>query len=413
MLVFPRDGEENAAAFEGTGGTRAVSELRQEADRLAPELVAWRRELHRNPELGFEERRTASFIAEKLLALGIETRTGIAKTGVVGILRAARRAAPGILLRSDMDALPIEERPGREYGSTIPGRMHACGHDGHMAMLLGAATLLVKHGDELRRDVTLCFQPAEEGAGGARAMLDEGVLRLADSREAVALHLWTPCPAGTLHLRSGPMMAAQDEFAARIIGRGGHGALPHAAIDPVVAAAQAIVALQTVVSRSVDPIEPAVVSIGAIHAGSAPNAIPEEARLAGTLRSFREEVRELLRRRLREVLEGTARVAGCRVELDLKPGFPAVVNDPRVVDAIRRIGGVVFGEDNVVEIPPLAASEDFAHFLREVPGAFVFLGAGNPGRGLTAPHHSPDFDFDESVLPRGAELLARIALSPD
>jgi amidohydrolase len=389
-----------------------VDDLKRDAERLLGRLVEWRRTLHRHPETAFEERRTAAFVAERLRALDLETRTGVARTGVVGLLPSGRRDGT-VLLRADMDALPIQEVAGRDYGSGIPGLMHACGHDGHMAMLLGAAELLAARRRDLRRDVVFCFQPAEEGLGGARTMIEEGLLESHDVREAYALHLWSQFPSGTLHVRAGAIMAAQDEFVAAIVGRGGHAALPHQAADPIVAACLAVVGLQTVVSRSVDPLEPAVVSVGSFHAGTAPNVIPGEARLHGTLRSFCPEVREILRRRVAEILEAAARGALCSLELDLRPGYPAVVNDAEATGRMRRAAIETLGEPAVVETKPQAASEDFAYFLERVPGAFAFLGSGDPARGLDAPHHSPGFDIDESVLPRGAEILARLALAPE
>jgi amidohydrolase len=291
--------------------------------------------------------------------------------------------------------------------------MHACGHDAHMAMLLGVATLLAPLADRLPRDVLFCFQPAEEGQGGAERMIREGVLELTDVGAVFAIHVWSQFEAGTAHVRPGPMLAAQDEFSVRVVGRGGHGAMPHTAIDPIVAAAQGVVALQSIVSRNVDPNQPAVVTIGSIHGGSAPNVIPEEVRLDGTLRSFNEEVRGLLRSRVEEQLERTAEGARCRLEFKLRAGFPAVVNDPGAVRVVRRLAQAVFGEAGVREPAPLAASEDFAYFLRERPGAFVLIGAGNREAGIDAPHHSARFDIDESVLPRGTELLARLALEPE
>lgn len=384
--------------------------LREEAESLGADLTAWRRALHQYPELAFEEARTAAFVEEHLRALGIEVRTGVARTGVVGIVRANRKKSPAVLLRADMDALPIQEEPGREYGSRYPGRMHACGHDGHTAMLLGAAKLLASRRTELERDVVLCFQPAEEVGGGAREMIAEGVLDRDATSAAYALHLWSQFPAGTLHVRPGPIMAAQDEFTACFVGRGGHGAFPHLGVDPILAAAYGVTALQSIVSRSVDPIHPAVVSVGSLHGGSAPNVIPDSTRMDGTLRSFDEGVREVLRHRLREILEGTASASGCRLQFELRPGYPAVVNDPLAVERVRLEGSRVFGASNVEEPAPMAAAEDFAYFLQKVPGAFILVGAGNAERGITAPHHSPTFDIDESVLPRGSELLARLAL---
>lgn len=384
--------------------------LKRRSDELGPTMVGWRRELHQHPELGFEERRTAAFVAARLEELGLEIKTGLAVTGVVGVLRAARPDGPAVLLRADMDGLPIQEVEGREYGSKVAGRMHACGHDGHMAMLLGAATMLVDEAEALRRDVVFCFQPGEEGMGGAKRMLDDGLLDWVEIGSAYALHLWSPFACGGVWVRSGPIMAAQDEFTARIVGSGGHGAEPHSTRDPIVAASQAVTALQSIVSRSIDPLEAAVVTIGSLHAGSAANIIPDEAELVGTMRSFTEEVRETLRTRLREVLDGVARAAGCRLKLDLRHGYPATVNDARAVETARRAAGRAFGEANVHEPAPLAASEDFSYILRERPGAFVLVGAGNAEREITAPHHSPRFDIDESALPRGAEMLTRIAL---
>ena len=387
-----------------------VDDLKQSADELAPQLVAWRRDIHRHPELGFEERRTSAFVESELRKLDLEVHAGVARTGVVGILRAPDSRGPAVLLRADMDALPIQEVPGREYGSTVPGKMHACGHDGHTSMLLGAATLLASRRDQLARDVVFCFQPAEEGAGGAKEMIRAGALELTEVGSAFALHLWSQFPAGTVHVRPGPMMAATDEFTAIIRGKGGHGALPHLAIDPIVAASQAVLALQSLVSRSVDPVEPAVVTVGSLHGGSASNVIPDEVRMEGTLRAFSDEVRQLLRTRAQEVLEGTARAGGCRAEFELRAGFPAVVNDAGAVEQVRETARELFGDESVHEIEPMAASEDFSFFLGKVPGAFVFLGAGNEGRGITAPHHSPEFDIDESALPRGSALLAGLVL---
>ena len=381
--------------------------LRARAAALAEDLTDCRRDLHRNPELGFEVQRTAGVVTERLRALGAEVRTGVGRTGVVGILRAPQATGPAVLLRADMDALPVQEVEGRPYGSQVPGRMHACGHDGHTTMLLGAASLLASDRSRLTRDVVLLFQPAEEGGGGAQAMIEDGALEFVPVGSAYALHLWCPLPAGTARVRVGPIMAAQDEFTGRILGRGGHGALPHQALDPILTAAHALTSLQAVVSRSLDPVEPAVVTVGSFHAGTAPNVIPNQAVLEGTLRSFSEPVREMLRRRVREVLEGTAAAHGCRAEMELRPGYPAVVNAAEAVARVREAGGAVFGPEGILDTAPLAAAEDFAYFAQRVPAAFVLVGAGNG-----PPNHASDFDLDESVLPLGAELLARLALTP-
>jgi amidohydrolase len=379
-------------------------------ENLANDIVAWRRHLHRYPELGFEEHKTAAFVAERLKTLGLEVHTGVAETGVVGVLRAPSADLDAVLLRADMDALPIQEVPGREYGSNISGKMHACGHDGHMAMLLGAATLLVRDRALLRRDVVFCFQPAEEGRGGAREMVRAEILPRFGVGRAFALHLWSPFPVGTLHVRSGPIMAAQDEFEAIVHGAGGHGAAPHMARDPVLAASLAVVATQNVVSRFVDPIEPAVVTVGRITGGSAPNVIPETAELAGTMRSFAESVRIDLRERVEAAMRGAASSCGCELDFRIRPGYPAVVNDRVAVVELRDAATRILGAERVVEADPLAASEDFAYFLKEVPGAFALLGAGNVERGIVAPHHSPEFDLDESVLPVGARILREVAI---
>ena len=377
---------------------------------LSGKLVDWRRSLHRRPELGFEENETAAFVAARLRELGLSVTEKVARTGVVAVLPAAKASGKPVLLRADMDALPIQEVSGRTYGSEIPGRMHACGHDGHMAMLLGAASLLVDARDRLDRDVVFCFQPGEEGFGGAEAMIKEGVLKDHRVGEAFGLHLWSTFPAGTIQVRPGPTMAAQDEFQATVIGKGGHGALPHHAIDPIVAAAHSLTGLQAIVARTIDPMDAAVVTVGYLHAGTAPNVIPDHAVMRGTLRSFEEDVRETLRSVTRRVLESTAAAHGCRCDFVLHPGYPAVVNDAGAVERVRRHATAVVGAANVVEHRPVAAAEDFAYFLREVPGAFTFIGAGNAAKGITAAHHSAEFDIDESTLPIGAELLARIAL---
>jgi amidohydrolase len=390
-----------------------ADDLKRRADELEPRLVAWRRHLHQNPELGFELPRTSAFVVAELERLDLEVHTGLADTGVAAVLRAPTPEGPAVLLRADMDALPIQEVEGREYGSKVPDRMHACGHDGHTSMLLGAATLLSADRDALKRDVVFCFQPAEEGGGGGQRMVEDGVLELVETGSVYGLHLWSLTEVGKVEVKPGPFMAAVDEFEARIVGRGGHGAMPQDNVDPIVAASQAVLGLQSIVSRNVDPMDSAVVTVGSFRGGSAPNIIPDDVRLLGTMRSFKEATRELLRRRVREVLEAAARGAGCELEFELVCGYPPVINDVRAAELARLAAEQVFGEDNVIEPSPLACAEDFSYYLQERPGVFVFVGAGNREKGITAPHHSANFDIDEAALPRGVELLARLALSPE
>ena len=393
--------------------TQQSGDLRKAAQALSEQLVEWRRAMHRHPELGFDLPWTSTFVRQRLEGLGLELHTGLAQSGIAAILRAPQAGGKAVLLRADMDALPIQEVEGRDYGSQIDGRMHACGHDGHTAMLLGAARLLAERRDQLKRDVLFCFQPAEEGGGGAQVMIEEGLLDLADIEAVYGLHLWSPEPACTVQVRPGPFMAAQDEFTARIHGTGGHGAVPQKTRDPILAMAHAITALQSIVARNVDPVQPAVCTVGSIHGGSACNIIPEVVSVEGTLRCFDEATRELLRRRVPEIVEGSAAALGCRGEVEVRHGYPATVNDPAAAEVARRAAIDVVGEERVENPPPIAAAEDFSYFLQQRPGAFVFVGAGNVERGITAEHHSPHFDIDEAALPVGCELLTRLALQAE
>jgi amidohydrolase len=378
-----------------------------EAKAMRDQLVAWRRDLHAHPELGFEEWRTAGVVAAELERLGYEVTTGVGKTGVVGLLESGRQG-PVILLRFDMDALPIQEESEVAYRSQNPGVMHACGHDGHVAAGLGAATLLARHRGALAGMVKLMFQPGEEGMNGALAMIGDGVLENPRPDVALAAHLWNDRPLGQISAMAGPVMAAADKWQCRIRGSGGHGAAPHQTADPLVAAAQVIVALQTVVSRNVDPQRTAVLTVGTVHGGDAFNIIPERVALDGTIRTFDPEVRSLVIRRLEEIAQGTSAALGCSAQVEVQALTPAVVNDPTVAGAVRQVAAEMVGEQNLIELRTMG-SEDMAYVNAEIPGCYIFVGAGNKAAGLARPHHCPEFDFDEDVLPLIAGLLTGVA----
>jgi amidohydrolase len=385
-------------------------DLSAEVRALGEWTVATRRDLHRHPELGFRESRTATLVADVLRQAGLEVRTGVAITGVVGLLRGAH---PGrtLLVRADMDALPLPEEGDAPYRSEVAGVMHACGHDGHVAMALGAALVLAGMRQRLHGNVKFCFQPAEEGPGGAERMIAEGVLSEPAVDAAVGIHLWNWLDCGQVGIGRGPVMAAADGFELVVEGVGGHGAYPHQTVDPVLVAAHIVAAAQAVVSRAVAPLDAAVLSFGTITAGHAFNIIPRVATLSGTLRSFREEVRDLLPRRLREVAEGVAAAFGARVQFRFQPGYPPTVNDPALSAFVAEAVAPIFGADRVIEPEPSMGGEDMSYYLRQVPGVFLFLGSRNRERGLDAPHHSPYFDFDEAALGAGTEVFVRIALS--
>ncbi len=380
-----------------------------DAEALADQLTAWRRDLHQHPELGFQEMRTASIVAQSLRDLGLEVQTGIAETGVVAVVEGVR---PGrtVMLRWDMDALPIQEATGAPYASTYPGVMHACGHDGHVAIGLGVARLLCDRREDLRGRVKLVFQPAEEGLGGAERMIAAGVLENPSPDVALGVHLWNSRPVGWVGIGDGPVMAGAERLEIEILGKGGHGAAPQQARDPVPAAAQVISALQTIVSRNLDPRAAAVVSITQVHAGEAFNVIPDRAMLRGTIRTFDLDVRETVLHRVTEVASGVAAALGCTARVQLTPLTPPVVNDPAVAERVRQVARRMFAGVVPDEAERSMVSEDMAYFLQAVPGCFVLIGSADPSRGLDAPHHNPQFDFDEASLPRALALLVGATL---
>ncbi|MFN3673974.1 MAG: M20 aminoacylase family protein [Bosea sp. (in: a-proteobacteria)] len=368
------------------------------------ELVAIRRDLHAHPEIGFEEVRTSGIVADKLAGWGIEVHRGIGRTGVVGVLRGTGGAGKRIGLRADMDALPMEETTNLAFSSKIPGRMHACGHDGHTTMLLGAARYLAENRN-FPGTVIFIFQPAEEGLGGARAMIADGLFERFPCDEIYGLHNAPNLDHGQISVFPGPAMAGADFFDIKITGRGSHGAMPHLGRDPVVVAVALASALQTIVSRNADPREAAVLSITQIHAGTAYNIIPEEATLAGTIRTFSPEIAQLARDRMREIAAGLAISFGCEISVEIRDIFTVLVNHPEPSAFAADVAREIVGAGNVLTEPrQIMGSEDFADMLRAVPGAYCWVGHAG-----SAPVHNPAYVLDEGILPIGASLLARLA----
>ena len=379
-----------------------------EANELFEYTVGMRRDFHMHPELGFQEVRTAGIVSRELNSLGLEVSTGVAETGVVAMIEGLQ-PGPVALLRFDMDALPIQEETGAAYASQIPGVMHACGHDGHTAIGLTVARLLHAHRQELNGSVKLVFQPAEEGLGGAARMIQEGVLDNPRPDLALALHVWNDKPLGWVGVTAGPVMAAGETIKIVVTGKGGHGALPHLAVDPVLAASQIVVGLQSIVARSVSPLKTAVVTIGAIHGGEAFNVIPPKVEMKGTIRTFDPEVRALVLERFEQIVHRTAEAYGCQAQIEATFLTPAVVNESRITSRVQAIVGQVLPESTLDTEDRTMGSEDMAYILQDVPGCFVFIGSANHEEQLDAPHHHPRFDFDERVLPRAAALMAAAA----
>jgi amidohydrolase len=371
------------------------------------EVVALRRSIHQHPEQGFKEHRTAALIRSKLKAWGVEHKP-LAGTGTVALVRGAK-PGPTMLVRADIDALPLLELNKVPYASKNRGVMHACGHDGHAAMALVAAKLLQRRRGSLRGNVKFMFQPAEEGPGGARPMIDAGLLEKPGVDAAFAIHMWNELPTGKIGVRSGPVMASADEFRMAVVGRGGHGAAPHQTVDPVAIAAQVVIACQNIVSRKVDPTKSAVVTFGQIHGGTRHNIIPDRVELSGTVRAFEEPVRRQLARELPRIARGVASALGARLEFDYHWGYPPTVNDPRMTALVRDTVRDTLGRGAAVEQDVTMGAEDMSLVLEEVPGCYFFLGSMNRGKGLVHPHHSARFDFDEDALPRGVELWLRLA----
>ena len=394
--------------------TETHDDLHDDIARRAPTMVARRRHFHMHPELSFEEHETAATIAAALHEAGLEVTEGVGKTGVVGLLTGTAPGAesgPTLLVRADIDALPVTEENDVEYRSQAPGKMHACGHDAHTAIALTLADVLANRRGQLAGRVKFAFQPAEEKVGGADPMIADGVMKNPDVDGVIGLHVWSPGPVGDISLQTGSVMASADEIHLIVRGRAGHGAMPHQAIDPVLVAAQIIVALQTLVSREVDPLHTAVLTFGAIHGGTLGNIIADEVVLAGTLRTYDQADRDYLQRRIGEVANGVAGAMRATVDYRVGAGCRVAVNDPQMTDLIRRAAIATIGPEHLPGGDNrISASDDMASFLAAAPGCYFFLGAANAARGITAPHHSPRFDIDEACLPIGVETMARAAL---
>ncbi|HJS77801.1 MAG TPA: M20 aminoacylase family protein [Burkholderiales bacterium] len=373
-----------------------------------PELTGIRRDIHAHPELSFQEQRTSGIVADYLRKLGVETHTGLAKTGIVGVVPGRKNGPKGIALRADMDCLPIEEGNTFEHRSRNAGRMHACGHDGHTTMLLGAARYLAETRN-FAGTAYLVFQPAEEGGGGGEVMVREGLFERFPATEVYALHNWPGLPPGQMAVRAGPVMAATDEMSITLRGRGGHGAMPHLVVDPVVAAAQVITALQTIASRNVSPVDSVVVSICSMQTSQlgAFNVVPDDVRLVGTVRTFRPETRDLAEKRLKEIVTKVADGLGCSSDIQYSRGYPATINSAREAQFAARVGERVFGKGNVVtEHEPTMGGEDFSYMLQARPGAYIFLGQGGAAGGCFL--HNAKYDFNDEVIPLGAGYLAAL-----
>jgi amidohydrolase len=373
---------------------------------FAEEITGWRRHLHENPELGYEEHQTAAFVAEKLRSFGVdEVVTGIGKTGVVAVIKGRKNGSGKVIgLRADMDALPIHEATGLPHASKIPGKMHACGHDGHTAMLLGAAKYLAETRN-FDGTAIMIFQPAEEGGGGGLAMCEDGLMERFGIQEVYGMHNMPGIPLGAFAIKPGPTMAAADRFDIHIEGKGGHAARPHECIDPVVASAQVILALQTIASRGVDPLDSIVVSTCDVKSGDAYNVIPQTAHLRGTVRTLKAETRAFAEKRIKEIAAGIALASGTKITVEYHMGYPVTLNHPEQTKFAAKVAAGIAGANLVDQsIEPLMGAEDFAYMLEKRPGAYIFMGNGD-----TAGVHHPAYDFDDKAIPVGVSYWVKVA----
>lgn len=390
-----------------TNNNLDLNQIRLDIRNLQPQLVEWRRKIHQHPELAFKEFSTADFVSEKLTEWGIEHQIGIAKTGIVATIKSNYPGAV-FAIRADMDALPIQEENEVSYRSQNDGIMHACGHDGHTAIALGTAYYLSNHKDKFRGIVKIIFQPAEEGPGGAKPMIQEGVLKNPNVEAIIGLHLWNNLPLGTIGVRSGALMAGTVRFYCTIQGKGGHGAMPHQTVDSIVVTSQIVNALQTIVSRNMNPLDAAVVTVGEFHAGTALNVIADSAKISGTVRYFKPELEDIIGKRIDEIIAGICQSHGATYKLDYWQLYPPVINDNSMTKLVELVANeVVETPLGIVPECQTMGGEDMSFFLQEVPGCYFFLGSANPAKNLDFPHHHPRFDFDESVLSMGVEMFVR------
>ena len=388
----------------------APDKIRPSIQALQPLLVAFRRQLHQQPELGFQEHLTAAAIAAKLTEWKIPHQIGVAQTGIVAMIQGRKTSfrLKTLAIRADMDALPIQEANDVPYKSQRDGMMHACGHDGHVAIALMTAYYLAQHQNDFAGMVKIIFQPAEEGPGGAKPMIDEGVLTNPDVNAIIGLHLWNNLPLGTIGVRSGALMAAVELFTISIQGKGGHGAMPHQTVDSIVLGSQIVTALQTIVARNINPLDSAVVTVGEFHAGTAKNVIADTATLTGTVRYFNPALADFFHHRIDAIVSGICASQGATYQLNYVKLYPPVINDPKITDLVKAVAtDIVETPLGVVPECQTMGGEDMAFFLERVPGCYFFLGAANPDRSLAYPHHHPRFDFDETALATGVEIFVR------
>ncbi len=381
--------------------------LKEKIDEMKDWLIGIRREIHMYPELGFEEVKTSRLISEWLERFGLEVQKGVAGTGVIGLLR-GKSQGKTVAIRADMDALPIEELNEVPYASKIKGKMHACGHDAHVTILLGVARIFSSLRDQIKGNIKWIFQPAEEGGGGGKRMVEEGVLENPRVDAIFGAHVFPQIEIGKVGICKGKALASADRFIIKLIGQSGHAASPHLAKDPILAAGHLITQIHSIVSREVDPLESAVITIGKVSGGTAFNIIPDEVELLGTVRALSPEIQEKMKKRIEEAVRGVTQTFGMRYDFEYEYGYPVLINEPEMIQLVASACAKGIGEENIVEVPPSMGAEDFAFYLEKVPGAFFRLGIRNESKGVVHPYHNSRFDIDEDVLPFGVEMFIRI-----